>query len=485
MKYQRIVFVEPRADHLNIFSRYNLPRLGCTLLATILKEKGYDASVLFVHEKEVYKMNPACDLAAISTITPTAPQAYRLADWFRSRGVPTVMGGPHVSFLPEEALTHADYCVLGEGEESMPMLLEALNGERTLASVPNLAYRENGAVVRTGRKPFTAPLDSLPFPDFSLVDYGANARLKRAFLKTIVPIQTSRGCPYDCTFCSVTGMFGKRYRFRSTESVLAELGRYNPKKHKIFFYDDNFAANRRRTKELLQAMIDRGLQFTWSTQVRAEIAKDPELLDLLHRAGCTTVYIGFESVDPAALELMKKSQTIEEIRAAIKAFHAHRIFIHGMFVFGFDTDTKASIRSTIRFAIKENIDSAQFMILTPLPGSDFYVEARDGNRIFTYDWNKYDAHHVTFTPRHLSLLRLQFLQIEAHTRFYSPLQVVKKLFRNNVAAFIIGMYAHNLNQKWLRLERKYLASLKDLANQALERARNTARSARPAQTDRA
>jgi radical SAM superfamily enzyme YgiQ (UPF0313 family) len=485
MKPLRIVFIEPRADHLNIFSRYNLPRLGSVLLATILKERGYDAQVLFVHEKEIYKMEVDCDIAAVSTITATAPQAYRIADLFRGRGKQVIMGGPHVTFLPEEALAHADYCVQGEGEETMPLLMEVLAGERDPATVPNLAYRRDGKTTFTERRPFAAHLDTLPHPDFSLVDYGKQSNIRRRVMKTIIPIQTSRGCPYDCTFCSVTGMFGKRYRFRSTEHVIRELERYNPKKHKIFFYDDNFAANRRHTKELLQAMIDRGFQFKWSTQVRAEIAKDPELLDLMHKAGCRVLYIGFESVDPESLKAMKKSQTVEEIRAAIKEIHAHRIFIHGMFVFGFDTDSARTMRSTIRFAIKENIDSAQFMILTPLPGSDFYKEATAANRVFTYDWNKYDAHHVTFTPKNISILRLQLLQIEAHTRFYSPWNVVKKLFRNNMAAFIIGIYAHKLNQQWLKIEAHYLASLKDLARKAIARARDTVHKPSQTRTDEA
>ena len=478
------MFIEPRADHLNIFSRYNLPRLGCVLLATILKEKGYDARVLFVHEKEIYKMDIECDVAAVSTITATAPQAYRLADWFRARGAKVLMGGPHVTFLPEEALGHADYAVLGEGEETMPLLMEVLSGKRDRSAVPNLAYGENGRVVYTERKPFSASLDSLPHPDFSLVDYGRQSNIRRRFMKTIVPIQTSRGCPFDCTFCSVTGMFGKRYRYRSTEHVIRELERYDHRKHKIFFYDDNFAANRRRTRELLQAMIDRGFQFSWSTQVRAEIAKDPELLGLMYKAGCRVLYIGFESVDPAALEAMKKSQTVEEIREAIRVIHAHRIFIHGMFVFGFDTDTVRSMRATVRFAVKENIDSAQFMILTPLPGSDFYKDADAAGRIFTTDWNRYDAHHVAFRPKNLSILRLQLMQIEAHTRFYSPWNVIKKLFRNNMAAFIIGIYAHKLNQQWQKIERQYLASLKELARQALAHARRRARPVNT-QTDQA
>ncbi|HEQ71990.1 MAG TPA: radical SAM protein [Spirochaetia bacterium] len=456
----RIAFIEPRADNLNIFSRYNLPRLGSPLLATIMKEKGYQTEVFFIHEKELGRVSIECDIAAISTITATAPQAYRMADSFRAQGVPVIMGGPHVTFLPEEALAHADYAVLGEGEETLPLLVEAIRTHTPAGDVPNLAYREQGEVRYTAQKPFTAPLDSLPFPDFSLVNYGIRKRLHHLFLKQIIPVQTSRGCPYDCTFCSVTGMFGKRYRFRSTESVIRELEQYNPKKQKIFFYDDNFAANRRRTKELLHAMIARDFQFTWSTQVRTDIAKDPELLDLMYRAGCRVLFIGFESVDPASLAAMKKSQTVEDIQYSIQQIHAYNIHVHGMFVFGFDTDTKSSMRATIRFAIKEGIDTAQFMILTPLPGSDFYKDMETHGRIVSTDWNRFDAHHVAFKPKNVSPFALQLMQIEAHTRFYSPVNVLKKLFRNKWGAFLIGMYAHKLNQKWLKAEKFYLNTLK-------------------------
>ncbi|RPJ07239.1 MAG: radical SAM protein [Spirochaetaceae bacterium] len=454
-----ILFIEPRADNLNIFSRYNLPRLGTIILATIMRDKGYDARVYFIHEKELEKMDTQCDIAAISTITATAPQAYRIADYFKRLGKTVIMGGPHVTFLPEEALEHADYVNLGEGEESLPLLVRAIEEKTPLRDVPNLAFIQNGEMVCTEKKPFSAPLDTLPFPDFSLLDYGKQNRIRSRVLKRIIPIQTSRGCPYDCTFCSVTGMFGKRYRYRSTESVLAELERYNPKNDKIFFYDDNFAANKKRTKELLRAMIDRGFKFKWSTQVRSDVAKDTELLELMYQAGCRILYIGFESVDPVALEAMKKSQTAEEIRNAIKIIHKYGIFIHGMFIFGFDTDTKPSMRSTIRFAIKEGIDSAQFMILTPLPGSDFYHEIKNSGRIFSTDWNSFDAHHVCFKPKNITVHQLQLMQIEAHTRFYSPWNVFLKLFRNNMGAFIIGVYAHKINQQWQKMERYYLEAL--------------------------
>ena len=461
----RIAFIEPRNDRLNVFSRYNLPRLGSVLLATILKEKGYDCRVYFVSEKEIPKLRISCDLVAISTITSTAPQAYRIADYFHRQNLKVIMGGPHVTFLPEEALAHADYCVLGEGEETLPELVAALNLKGPVAQIPNLAYWENGKPIYTARKPFLAPLDSLPFPDFSLLNYGRGGVRHSLIFKKIIPIQTSRGCPYDCTFCSVTGMFGKHYRFRSKESILAELARYNHREHKIFFYDDNFAANRRRTKELLEAMLARGLQFTWSTQVRAEIAKDPELLKLMYQAGCRVVFIGFESINPDTLKEMKKSQTAEDIRYAVRTIQQAGIHVHGMFVFGFDTDTPTSIRETVRFAIKERIDTAQFMILTPLPGSEFFKQMRNEGRIISSDWSRFDAQHVTFKPKRLSVLQLQLLQIEAHTRFYTPFNILRKLFRNRWVAFFVGLYAHKLNVKWKKMARKYLALLKRLSQQ--------------------
>jgi radical SAM superfamily enzyme YgiQ (UPF0313 family) len=413
---ERISFIEPKSDHLHIFSKYELPRLGGILLATIMRDRGYRTEALFQKTRDVLRRDMHPDLVAISTITPTAVAAYAIGDAFRSRGVPVVYGGPHVSFLPEEALEHGDYCVVGEGELAMPALVEALNGKGELSEVPGLVWREGGEIRRNPPAQHFENLDNLPFPDFSLLDMGARTRMGGPIGKSIVPMQTSRGCPFDCSFCSVTPMFGKHYRRRSTESVIAEMSRYDPKKNFIFFYDDNFAASATRTKELLRAMIDRNLGFSWSTQVRADVARDPELLDLLAKAGCATLYIGFESVDPQTLLEMKKSQTAEEIRDAIRAIRERRIHIHGMFVFGFDTDTPEKARSTVSFAIKEKIDSAQFMVLTPLPGTETYTTLGAQKRITDSIWDTYDAHHVKFRPLNFTAWELQLAQIEAHTR---------------------------------------------------------------------
>jgi radical SAM superfamily enzyme YgiQ (UPF0313 family) len=465
---KKITLIEPKNDHLHIFSKFELPRLGSILLATIMRDKGYQAESLFMKSREIRARHIETDLVGISTITATATSAYAIADEFRSRGIPVVFGGPHVSFLPEEALEHADYCITGEGETGFPLLVEALNRNAAFADVPGLVWRENGTIRRNPAAPPIEDLDTLPFPNFSLLTMDPGARLgKIGPGRLTIPMQTSRGCPFNCTFCSVTGMFGKHYRHRSTQSVVAEMSQYDPKQSMIFFYDDNFTANPRKTKELLREMIRLNMGFQWSTQVRSDVARDPEMLDLMARAGCTTVFVGFESVDPVALKEMKKSQTVEEIRHAIREIRSRRINVHGMFVFGFDSDTIASARATIDFALAEKIESAQFMILTPLPGSDFYMQMKAEGRIIDNNWETYDAHHVKFIPRGFTPWELQRLQIEAHTRFYAPGPVLARLFRGRLASFVIGVYASALNRRWQREEKGYLRVLRLLRPAAL------------------
>jgi radical SAM superfamily enzyme YgiQ (UPF0313 family) len=205
-------------------------------------------------------------------------------------------------------------------------------------------------------------MNKLPIPDLSLLD-------RFSALRTI-PVMTSRGCPFNCTFCCVTEMFGRRYRFRSTESILKELGLYQGKS--VFFCDDNFTADPKHSKELLKGIIDRGIRLKrWGAQVRVDAARDSELLDLMRRSGCAIVYIGFESINPETLKGYNKQQTVEDIREAISRFHEYGIRIHGMFVFGGDADTVDTIRQTAEFALEAQIDSVQFMTLTPFPGNPF------------------------------------------------------------------------------------------------------------------
>jgi radical SAM superfamily enzyme YgiQ (UPF0313 family) len=251
-------------------------------------------------------------------------------------------------------------------------------------------------------------------------------------------------------------MFGKKYRFRSTENIIEELRRYDRRGNSVFFYDDNFTANRDRAKDLLQAMIRERFKFTWTTQVRADVAQDIELVRLMKKAGCHTVYIGFESVNPESLDAMKKKQTVADLIQAARVLHRHRIHIHGMFVLGFDEDDWKTVKKTVRFAKKARLSTTQFLILTPLPGSEFYNRMEAENRLRFRDWALYDAHHAVFQPARFSLLDLQRAQIFCHKKFYSLKQMARKLVAGEWIGLAVAHYARRLNRMWKRRNKTFL-----------------------------
>jgi len=454
---KKMIFIEPKAPGFHIFLRFPLPRIGNFILAALMKQRGWEVEVIIEELQKIdFEKIKAADLIGISTITPTAGRAYVIADKTREMGIPVIMGGPHVTFLPEEALEHADFVVRSEGEHALMALVDALENGNDYSKVPNLSYKLNGKIVHNPIESFLADLDELPYPDFS-VSKGDNHFIAG---QRIIPIQTSRGCPFDCSFCSVTGMFGKKYRFRSTENIIEELRQYNKKNYFIFFYDDNFTANRKRARELLLAMINADFHFHWSTQVRVDVAKDVELVKLMKRAGCHTVFVGFESVNPESLIAMKKNQTVAEIANAIDVIQGNGIHIHGMFVYGFDEDSWQTVKETVKFAKKVQLTSMQFLILTPFPGSEFYKRMLSENRIVIKDWSFYDAHHVVFKPQKFSLLNLQRAQIYSHTKVYTILEMSKKLFNKNLVGLGLAYYARGINRMWQKKSKVYMKKLK-------------------------
>ena len=449
----KIIFIEPKAPNLHIFSKFKLPRLGLYILGTLAKRRGWDVEIVYEEMQKIdFTQIESSDLVGISTITSTAPRAYMIADKIKQMGIPVIMGGPHVSFQTEEALRHADFVIRGEGEKALMAFLDAWEAKSDYETVLNLSFKKNGKIVHNPQVSNTTDLDQLPFPDLTQLNYNP----KRIAGYRTIPIQASRGCPFDCAFCSVTSMFGKHYRFRSTQNIIEELRLYNEKKNIIFFYDDNFAANPKRTKELLHAMIKENFKFKWTTQVRADVAKDIEMVKLMQRAGCHTLYIGFESVNPKSLNEMRKKQTVEEITSAVKVLRRQKIHIHGMFVFGFDEDDWKTVKKTVRFAKKTKLTSSQFLILTPLPGSEFFNKVVEQGRILLTDWALYDAHHAVFKPVRLSLARLQKAQIFSHKRFYSTFEIVKKFFRGKWIDLGLAHYARNLNRMWKKKNQTFL-----------------------------
>jgi radical SAM superfamily enzyme YgiQ (UPF0313 family) len=341
----------------------------------------------------------------------------------------------------KESLEHADYVICGEGDEALPELVATLNAGGDLGAVRNLAYMEGETLRQNPWRPLVENLDDLPIPDYQVV-HGWNARRGRRF----VSIATSRGCPFNCRFCAVIKLFGRKYRYNSVDRVMEELRQNGVKAHHVFFCDDNFTANRERIKELCTRMLQENLNIEWSAQVRVEAAKDEELMELMVRAGCYCVFVGLESINPATLKLYNKSQSVDNIKDCVINFHRHGIRVHGMFVFGSEEDHYQVIRDTVKFSRELDLDSLQYLILTPIPGTPVYQELEAQNRIFCHDWSHYDGHHAVFQPKQLTPYELQYETIRAMKKFYSWPSVLKRLIARDW--FYVKMKAWGRIQMW-------------------------------------
>ena len=449
----KIRLIEPEPPSVHLMSPWRYPRLGLPMIGAALVAAGHEvriycANLAPVDWHDVY----AADLVGLSTTTSTAPAAYQMADDLRARGIAVVIGGSHVTFMADEALEHADYVARGEGGEQLMLeLIEALRGVRDLASIRGLSFVHDGHPVHNDPRERCANLDDLPVPDLTLI--VGHQRMRST------PIMTSWGCPFACSFCSVTAMFGRKYRFRSAESVIAEIADKRPQH--VFFYDDNFAADVTRLKHLLRMMIDRELVVPWQAQVRTDVVRDAELLDLMKRAGCQTLALGLESVDQATLDAYHKSQTVADIVSAIHALHESGIRVHGMFVLGADTDDCSTVRDTVAFALEHRIDTLMLNILTPAPGTRWFAEMNTQGRIFDKRWHLYDGQHVVIEPLRMAPAELQAEVLKAYARFYSLSQWLSHLVKFRLLSFRDHAWCWWFARHWARdrHNRQYLKNL--------------------------
>lgn len=455
---QKVLFIEPRSPREHIFSRVAIPRLGVLLLGSILEQQGIEVKVVVeeIDTPDYATLDFQPDLVGISSISSTAPRAYELADFYRAQGLTVVLGGAHPSFLPLEGLEHADYIICGEAEEALPELINILENGGNLAEVRNLCYKDGDTIHQNPWRPFLGDLDSLPIPNYNLI-HGWKGIHERG----VVSIATSRGCPFNCSFCSVILLFGRKHRVTSIDRVIAEIRQNGLQSRHIFFCDDNFTADRKRTKELCERIIAEGLNIEWSAQVRVESAKDPELLGLMAKSGCYMVYVGFESINPATLKAYNKSQTVEGIKDCLVNFHKFGIKVHGMFVFGSEEDHYQVIRDTVKFSRRLDLDSLQYLILTPVPGTPFYKEMEAQNRIICRDWSQYDGHHTVFQPRQFTPYELQMETTRAMKKFYSWPSVLRRLIARDMFFAKIKAYGRILLWRSTVKRNKYFQQLKE------------------------
>ena len=341
------------------------------------------------------------DLVGITSLTSTSQRAYKIADTFRALGKKVVLGGIHPSILCEEASQHADAVVIGEAEGIWPDVIDDFKANHL-----QKIYRKN----------IRPSLAGVPNPRRDLFAEGSYY-----FTNTLF---TTRGCPYSCSFCTVTSFFGHTYRCRPIPEVIDEVKTLNRKKLFIFL-DDNIVGSPNYAKELFRALIP--LKIKWVGQCSVTIAKDDELLKLAAASGCVDLFIGFESLSPSNLQMVgKKINTVDEYETIIKKLHNAGIGVHGFFIFGLDGDDTGSFKRTVRFAQKARLESAQFDILTPYPGTEIFESLDKEGRIFNKDWSQY-GHDLMFEPKSLSREILQEGRTWAWREFYSLPSIWKRI----------------------------------------------------------
>ncbi|OQX78923.1 MAG: hypothetical protein B6D61_04510, partial [Bacteroidetes bacterium 4484_249] len=352
-------------------------------------------------ETEDIDLDQECSLIGISCMTANATRAYELSREFKKRGKTVVLGGVHPTILPDEALQHADCVVVGEAEGVWKTLLTDFQNNKLK------------------RKYFN------PTPDLGKYVPKDFSKIIKKRLFSLVPIMTTRGCPYNCDFCCVTNLFGKKMRHIPVENVVRDIKESGAKN--FMFLDDNIIGHPQYAKTLFKAL--KPLKIKWVGQASVSLlVRDSELMKLAAESGCQALFFGIESVSKDQLKAMHKAiKEIEHLESALKRIKKMGILIHASMVFGFDSDKKEIFDETVQFLIKNKVSTVSFNILTPYPGTKVYDDMKKANRLTTTDWRYYDHNTVVFKPTNMTALELQTGKVNARKKFYSLWSVLKRL----------------------------------------------------------
>ena len=391
------------------FVRLNLPTIAA------LTPKDWDVEILDARVKPV-DYDTRVDLVGITGFTAEMPSAYSIADNFRKKSVKVVMGGVHVSAVPDEALKHADAIVIGEAE---------LVWEKLLADF------QRGELKQKYKADHLCDMKNMAIPRRELLD--------RSMYSGFYTLQATRGCPFNCDYCAVTAFFGHEFRVRPVDEVIEEIKGFD--KREFFFMDDNIVGRPKYAKELFRKLIP--LKVTWGSQASITMAKDPELLELYAKSGGKYAFIGFESLSQKNLENMHKGwNSAKDYKEAIRKIHGAGINIVGSFVFGLDEDDTSVFKTTFDFLMETNMAAAQFHILTPLPGTVTYGILEKEGRIIDRDWAKYHTGEVVFQPKGMTAEQLQNGYYWIFRNIYSIKNILKRNFRRNLKGLIYRVAAN-------------------------------------------
>lgn len=450
-KQRKLLLVDPYPRespyHLGPSERKAIwfPKLSLPAIAAYTPEH-WEVEVQDEAVREIDLDYPA-DMVGISVMTCYAPRAYQLADEFRKRGVPVVLGGVHPTYCPDEALQHCEAIVTGEAEESWPRLVDDF---------------EAGRMQRHYKMEQFPPLDHYKPPRVDLLSEDAYMTRQCTF--------TTRGCHFDCEFCSVSPFNGKSTRRRPVAEVVAEIQRvkgwvceelvgrmgrssmlaalkiaakirFGIEDGSIFaFVDDLHNSNRAYCRELWAAL--KPLNIKWGCQSTLFLGDDAEMVKLAAESGCVSVFVGLESIFEESLgETHKPFNKVKKFEEEIKMFHDHGIMVNPGIVFGFDNDDESVFERTVEFLIKNHCELAYFNVLTPLPGTPLQARYEADGRIFDRNWAHYDGKHVTFRPTRMTPEQLQEGFYWAQHTFYSLPNIWKRI--SNTSQRIIPRFQMN------------------------------------------
>jgi radical SAM superfamily enzyme YgiQ (UPF0313 family) len=472
----------------NGVTRNFMPHLWMFLLQALTPE-GHevllvDGNARAMNEEELvaYVREHNIELVGIGAMTRMIAKAYRMADALRAAGIRVVMGGPHVTEVPDEALgrdggqRHADAIALGEADETWPQIvLDAARGELKEVYQPERDAKGND------KKPSLQPYPSIPWETLDLNQFNLVPKILRPALGRmgggwgtfhVVPIETGRGCPYGCEFCTVTGFFGDSIRFRSNESVVDELLRLKARARReggqvaVFFIDDNLAINTKRLKSLLKEIIAADAKLPWVAQISANLLKDEELVDLISESGGKWVFIGMESIDPANMaDVNKNFSKPSEYGAVLQRLAQRNIYAITSFIFGMDNDTPGVAERTLKEIHSWPPGLPVFGQLTPFPATPLYDRLEKAGRLARpKHWLDFAPFEMAHAPLKMTIKQARAEVNLAWESSYSPERNMEALHAISDAhveyrisllvarLFFRGIYFPQMNKRaWLKL----------------------------------
>jgi len=423
---------ERRGFLMNPFSK--IPPINLAIIAALTPEHW---DIRIADENFAHHCAEEADLVGLTAYTSNAPRAYRIAQEYRERGIRTVMGGIHASMMPDEASKYVDSVVIGEAESLWQQVISDFENNR----LQPLYHAPRDKVVRQ------------PMPRYDLLHPGY----------LFGSVQTSRGCPFDCNFCTVTSFNGRQFRMRPVEDVLEEIAAID--KRFLLFVDDNLVGYSKesyeRAIELFSKMAERGIRKDWMGQVSMNVADDPRVLKAAAKSGCRNFFIGFETDDDVQPQQMDKKlnfkRGVNKYEELIRKIHRHGISVLGAFMFGNENDTRESMLRRVNYIVNSGIDICQMTILTPMPGTRLYdkwfAEGRIEKANYPEDWKHYDALSPVVKYPGMSSSEMKTTMEEMFVRMYNRKTIRKMFIRSlfNTRSLTTAYWAYVSNYNYYRM----------------------------------